>query len=147
MPEKGIIRGKTTPEKKSDDFFGVDTTTMMIMMGMLVVMMPIIQQVSSISSAMQAQQYVGALRNIVLTSDPALKIYNVRDPYPWSFMIVKNPGTAYLLLGINSPDSMVSIAPGATYKVDRIGAQERINSIYYQSPPGTYTTFEIDYEY
>jgi len=129
------------------DFLDMMPMMMVMMMAMMMVMWPTMQQVSAMYGSMQAQQYLGILNSIELVADPTLRIYNVTDPYPWSYMIVKNVSTSPLYLGINTPDAMVMIKAGDIYRVDRISAAMRIVSIYYQAPPTKQVTFRIDYEY
>lgn len=146
MPDRTIV--EQDPVSEGMDSF-IDMMPMMVMMmGMMMMfMVPMMERVNSVYDSVQAQNYIGKLNSITLSADPMMRIYNVTDPYPWSYAIVKNYGPADLFLGINSPDSLITIKSGSTYTIDRLGAAERIVSIYYQSPHGTTNSFKIDYEY
>jgi len=142
MADKQVVE-----QDDSMDFLDMMPTMMIMMMGMMMVMWPMMQQVNSIYSGVQAQRYVGIMDSVELVADPQLRIYNITSTPSWSFAIVKNLSASPLYFGINTPDHMVTIGAGGIYRIDRLGADIRISSVYYQAPPTKQVLFRIDYEY
>jgi len=138
-------------EKKNASELDIDFTDgdmeMLMMIMMMVIMMatllPVMQQIqtqgAAQAQAIQAQSFVGNEdpRNIHATN--LLSWINLLYDYPfqpWISAFIINDGPSAVEVGINFPDDRFTMNSGETITVNRAGAADRINIIYFICTPG-----------
>lgn len=127
-----------------DDLFN-DNTMMMVMM--MTVMMLMLGQLFKIApAATSAQQYYatqlyrGVEDKRILNADGTMKwidLLHTAPNQPWIWALIINNGPDTVLISTNTPDLGTEILPGASATIDKRGAMERINVLFYQCNPGT----------
>ncbi len=142
--------------KRDSMDLGIDLSDMMMIM-MMIMMMSLLSTVSStaVTSAqttqlLQAQSYIGRTDGRELRAINKLQwIDLIHDhPYfPWTWANFENSGPDEVRIGINAPAENFDILPGGSMAVDRRGALEKINVIFYHCAPGETATVTVRGEY
>ncbi len=142
--------------KQDDMDLGIDMSDMMMIMMMVMMMslLPAITSTAATSSqtaqALQAQTYVGRTDRRTFRATSKLQwIDLVHDHpwFPWSWATFENSGPDEVHIGINAPAENFDILPGGSMSVDRKGAIEKMNVIFFQCNPGETATVEVRGEY
>ncbi len=127
-----------------------DISTIVTPLFMLVMVMAVASITPVDAKAQQyytAQSYTGLTDKRVLDVIPTLQWINlISDPpfTPWMSASFFNDGDittvpsgeASAFIAINNPDELHEIAKGETFDVNMVGAQRRIEFVFYKSNPG-----------
>lgn len=126
-----------------DEFdLGIDLSDMMMII-MMIVMMSVMASVASTvttsAQTLQAQVYQGRTDTRELNASSELKWIDLIHDHPytgWVWANLANKGPNPVKIAINYPDETFTIASKGNATVDRIGAIEKINIVFYQCDPG-----------
>ena len=98
------------------------------------------------AQASALQVYTGLTDERVLNATPTLQWLNLISDPPyvgWITASFFNDGPNSVFIGINNPDELHELAVGEAYDVSMVGAQRRIEFLYYRSNPGEITSVRV----
>lgn len=136
--------------KVTDDIGITDDDMMMIVM---VVMMVVIMQQFMMPVAQAAQRYYtgqayqGDVESRMLYATDNLQYWDLvnQEPYtPLISIFFINRGTSRVYVAINAAQDWLEIWPGETRTVSHIGADRRIEIIFYKCDPGNTSMIEAE---
>ncbi len=142
--------------KQDDMDLGIDMSDMMMIM-MMVMMMSLLPAITSTAATsaqtaqtIQAQSYIGRTDPRELRATGKLQwIDLIHDHpwFPWSWATFDNAGPDEVHIGINAPTENFDILPGGSMSVDRKGALEKMNVIFFHCDQGETATVTVRGEY
>lgn len=125
-----------------DDDLGIDFSDLM-MVFMMIAMASLAGAVGSITNTaargLQAQSYTGLTDTRVLHATTQLQWLNLvsSPPYaPWVTASFHNDGPSTVLVAVNNPSELHELEVGEGLDVDMIGADRRIELVFYRAYPG-----------
>jgi len=150
-----------SPDKKkksNKDFFDMDSIMdsitpmigMMIMMPMILSKSSIAQDTSAIAQQMELQAYQGINDPRWIEVNNTLQYFDfINDkPYqPWMIAYIVNYGPYPVNVSINYPGEFFTIEAGGTRTINRSGARERLNVLFFQCEDSDTARVSVTGEY
>ena len=152
MAEKSLAR-RRNPNADSDSDSSSDSDIMMLMMTMIIpvifsMMFSSTQQ--PVAQQVKTQQYEGTLIAGSWTAYGNLQYWDfvAREPFtPLVSAFIINRGPANIYIAINSTTDWITMTPNETRSISHVGADKRIEMIFYKCTPGQSSTVEIEGHY
>lgn len=139
--------------EKKGDIFTESMSTAMMMVAVFIVLAPLLQRMFTgavANTTPQYLQYQGVIDYRELRVDGALSwIDLLHDPpyTPWVHVFLVNDGPAAVEVGVNEPEGRFVMGRGETRTIDRRGADELINALFFVCPVGETSLLRATGEY
>lgn len=137
--------------KASDDFFAMSESDMM--MFMMVMVMVLLMQSLVVPTAQSAQRYFtsqsfqGVVESKVLFVTDAVQYWDLvnQDPYtPLISVYLINRGVNGVYVAINAAQDWMILLPGETRTISQIGADKRIELLFYKCDTSLASVIEAE---